>query len=404
MSASCLLHKLAVFIVFPTLAPSESAAAFAQSVALDTQAYHLRDLGDQQYLISYRLEESEVKTRQQEIRTIIEKQAEYQEDCAQVLFGAGVHPDSQRVAWRDACRALLQAARRTPLTEPVGGVFPGEDGSNERLIFLKQAINNWNTQQKPRLIFYAQNKTKLEQNDCGVWLETYCKEKSGGELLSRIEQADGRVLEPKDFIDTLRSDRSLREQHDEKLILAALNVLEDKLLPKVSINLGTEWLTVAAVDVLKIRIPDHHRENLEIEILEGGDFPKEEVVIKVLALMEESKFRLAIDDFGTSNANFDRLASFANIGRPDERRPLLKVDMQFVKPLTHGAKDFLPSFVALAKTCDFNLCFEGVEDAEDKKRQPLERIAKALNEQKFGGEVYIQGYAFHKPSPLTGIA
>lgn len=309
----------------------------------------------------------------------------------------GHHQNSIREAYGNACREVLLAARHTPPTDPIGCVA-NPCNSADRDIFLDNAIANWDTENFPRLEFWAQKKTKLKKNPSQKWDPNFEEHACGGELLARIRKSESSLEMPIDFISHVFADRTLRYRHDQKLFMAATSAIDKELLSSVSINLGVEWLTSKSVDILISRLPKQYRSKLELEILEGGNFLMDSG--NALQNLAESGFRLAIDDFGTCNANLDRLRLFSQTNWKDNYRPILKVDKQFVDTPITGSADLLPNFASLARTCNFDLCFEGVESDSSTRSAQLNRIANSLNFEGYSGTVYIQGYAFHRPSEI----
>lgn len=97
---------------------------------------------------------------------------------------------------------------------------------------------------------------------------------------------------------------------------------------------------------------------LELEITEGGLAQYPDQIVNILRQLQQSGFRLAIDDFGTDYSSLGRLKSF-NVD-------LLKIDRSFVVEMTNNRDDaaIVKAIIDLGRALDLETLAEGVETAE----------------------------------------
>jgi sensor c-di-GMP phosphodiesterase-like protein len=167
------------------------------------------------------------------------------------------------------------------------------------------------------------------------------------------------------FGDTLRANPSVYVA----LNLASADVADPRLLDDLD-----RMLSQAAIPTRQIVVELTER-TFEAEGLAGG-----------LARLRQAGHHLSIDDFGTGASNASRLASFA----PE----MVKVDRSF---LLHADTDshaaaLLPQLVAMAHGCGARVVVEGVETTGQ-----AELLAGY-------GEVYVQGYFWHRPMSAESAA
>jgi sensor c-di-GMP phosphodiesterase-like protein len=153
------------------------------------------------------------------------------------------------------------------------------------------------------------------------------------------------------------------------LNLASADVADPRLLDDLD-----RMLSEASIPTRQIVIELTER-TFEAEGLAGG-----------LARLRQAGHHLSIDDFGTGASNASRLASFA----PE----MVKVDRSF---LLHADTDshaaaLLPQLVAMAHGCGARVVVEGVETPNQ-----AELLAGY-------GEVYVQGYYWHRPMSAENAA
>ncbi|MFZ5352809.1 MAG: EAL domain-containing protein [Bacillota bacterium] len=126
-------------------------------------------------------------------------------------------------------------------------------------------------------------------------------------------------------------------------------------------------------------------QQLEIEITESTAIDDIDYTIKTIQQLRDMGFRITIDDFGTGYSSLNYIKMFPING--------LKMDMSFVRDITHDKKVQAIAKTILSLAHDLNLVVtaEGVETEEQ---------YNWLREQKCD---IIQGYFFSKPLPQNEI-
>jgi len=124
-----------------------------------------------------------------------------------------------------------------------------------------------------------------------------------------------------------------------------------------------------------------------IEINEGTDFSNK-VTWDNINYIHSIGVKLAIDDFGNKNANFDALVS--------KKFSILKIDKQFIDNISDdysenedSSKTIFETMIALCKKLGIKSIVEGVESK------------KQLDYTRSVGCDSIQGFLFSKPIPMN---
>lgn len=119
--------------------------------------------------------------------------------------------------------------------------------------------------------------------------------------------------------------------------------------------------------------------HLALEITEGGLAQYPDDIDRILKQLQQSGFRLAIDDFGTDYSSLGRLKSF-NVD-------LLKIDRSFVNEMTHSDDDaaIVKAIIDLGNALGLQTLAEGVETVA--QYQLLQQMGCGRG----------QGYLFGKP-------
>lgn len=318
--------------------------------------------------------------------------------CSQFLIGIGSASENSKKSEESSWDALRRATQKISFIDNLLITNLGTGSSGFNYDFLYTAINNCNTKKYPRIHFVVQHKTKLINNG-KVWQADIDRNNHGGEVLVRLlKDAQSAPISPFCFINDISIDSRLQFAFDQKLFQCVSTALKTDPEINLSINLYPKHLSGSVVDIISEFFPENLRNRLQIEILEGGNLS--ETGVASLKKLFDKQFNLAIDDFGTSDSNFDRLKHF-HPSRDTGKKTLLKVDKEFVN-LKSITIEFLPFFVGIAKRLNFDLCFEGINELEGARQ--LESIAEALNYDKpFQGQVYIQGFHYHRESDLAKL-
>lgn len=271
---------------------------------------------------------------------------------------------------------------------------------------LRRYICNTGTENYPQISFFHQRKTHLKKVE-SRWQCSIDHQCFGSEILVRLKKTlESKPIAPNPnqsscFLKAIR-DTGLQYEFDKKLISTIIKKIENTPDSEhiYAINLYPEAFTPHFTEELIRWTNQIGPTRLQIEVVEGGNLSSDGKT-SICKLMD-NEFCFAIDDFGTSNSNYDRLLNF--ITNRQSTKTLLKVDLVFL-PKTiddnQRHRSFLHHFVNIAKDSGFDLCFEGVNEKNFKHQ--LELIAKALNDQSFDGTVQIQGFHFDEPKPLDNI-
>ena len=134
-------------------------------------------------------------------------------------------------------------------------------------------------------------------------------------------------------------------------------------------------------------LDEHARRNgldpaeIELEITESAVMEDPEHCIRLISVLRDRGYGVAIDDFGVGHSSLAYLRKL--------RVSSLKIDQDFVKTLVtdEGNQTIVRAIIGLASSLGLETIAEGVED---------ERSIALLRE---WGCTYAQGYAIHKPAP-----
>lgn len=159
-------------------------------------------------------------------------------------------------------------------------------------------------------------------------------------------------------------------------ISVAVNVAERQLLDLSLVDTVTRVLATTG-------LPPRQ---LELEITEELILERVDRSLVVLRQLDLLGVRLAIDDFGTSQASLSRLKKLAMVST-------LKIDRLFIEDITTDAVDrkIMAAIVALAASVGMSVVAEGVESAAQ---------ASILREL---GVDHLQGFLFERPGPAAAM-
>jgi sensor c-di-GMP phosphodiesterase-like protein len=212
----------------------------------------------------------------------------------------------------------------------------------------------------------------------------------GFECLARWTREDGSEVSPALFVPMIEA-AGLGSELARCMVASLVATFGDTLRANPSVYVA---LNLASADVADPRLLD----DLD-RMLSQAAIPTRQIVVELtertfeaeglaggLARLRQAGHHLSIDDFGTGASNASRLASFA----PE----MVKVDRSF---LLHADTDshaaaLLPQLVAMAHGCGARVVVEGVETTTQ-----AELLAGY-------GEVYVQGYFWHRPMSAESAA
>ncbi|MGA1863125.1 EAL domain-containing protein [Deferribacter thermophilus] len=211
---------------------------------------------------------------------------------------------------------------------------------------------------------------------------------TGFEALIRINHPEKGVIYPNVFIDLVENSSLLEkfETHLFQMIIDYLNKINFSARNyEISINVSVNSFKNNLIEKYIKIIPEHMRNNINIEITERVFAEDNEKIINILNKVKDSGFKIEIDDFGTGYSSLSYM----------ERIPadIIKIDMSFTQKLEScfRTKAIVKTIIQLAQNLGLKTIAEGVETKEQFE------ILKSL------GCDYVQGYYFSKPLPLDKI-
>ncbi|MDN0085598.1 EAL domain-containing protein [Crenobacter sp. SG2305] len=206
----------------------------------------------------------------------------------------------------------------------------------------------------------------------------------GCEVLMRLR--DGADLVPPDQAIPAILEQKLAWQLDAGVIEKGLKELAGAMPPtsgfKIAFNLFPENISFNRInDFVQSHLAATGRDDFQIdfEVIEQS---YDESVIREIARLKQSGYRVSVDDFGTGYSNLGRVKRLA----PD----LLKIDRSFVFEMEDDSlrSSLIPEIIGIARAIGSQVVAEGIENA-----QQAEQLRKM-------GVEYGQGYYFAKPMPI----
>ncbi len=210
------------------------------------------------------------------------------------------------------------------------------------------------------------------------------------ESLMRLEDENGQIYYPGDFLDVARSYGLLYDSISKTMIEKVFEEFRDRENLSVSINLGLRDIKNAEVtDLIYDFLPTvDHPENFVFEILENEDFDDYEYMVNFVDRIHGLGGRISIDDFGSGYSNLQHILSI--------QADYLKLDGSIVRNCNVDRDS--ENLVAL---------MGGWRDLSTRKMQIIAEYVENQDIQdkmKLYGIDYSQGYLFSKPSPEIGAA
>ncbi|MDE1948846.1 MAG: EAL domain-containing protein [Burkholderiales bacterium] len=209
----------------------------------------------------------------------------------------------------------------------------------------------------------------------------------GGEALLRLDDGEGRILTPGQFLPDLER-AHLSRQVDLWVMNAVVRQLSEwkasgtPLLP-VAVNVGPESLLDRVVVAELAELARHHPGMLSFEITENSLIRDEATVRHALGSLRSAGATVQIDDFGTGYSSLSYLHRFDVDG--------IKIDRSFTAALDHPKGcDVFRELCALALRLDLDVVVEGVEQAWQLEHLPADP------------RVVVQGWLFAPALPAAG--
>lgn len=211
----------------------------------------------------------------------------------------------------------------------------------------------------------------------------------GIEALARLQDADGKLWMPADFLPQLQTsdlfDLSKQVMYQALHDLNELDSMGWHLW--VSVNIDPRAVSENCSLCVQGLIEQFHiaPERICIEILETGEFEERQTGLTRLLDLKKLGIQLALDDVGSAYSSLLRIKEM-----PIDK---IKLDQGFVRFLEQNPRDvhFIESIFDLAINKQIDLVVEGVE---------TERILDAVT---VLGIQFIQGYAIARPAPLAQL-
>ncbi|MCR5031610.1 MAG: EAL domain-containing protein [Lachnospiraceae bacterium] len=234
----------------------------------------------------------------------------------------------------------------------------------------------------------------IEEDGFELYLQPIVEGKTekmiGAEALSRIRDAEGKIIMPGDFIPVAENTGRINEL-GELVFERACRFIQEEGLEK----LGLSWINVNLSPVQFLRTDLAERfsaivqkygvnpAQIHLEITEEVMIDERFLQRQITSLCEKG-FQFVLDDYGTGYSNLARLkrCPFINI----------KLDMSIVRDYCKEPDDILPNMIQAFKHMGFSVTAEGVENAE-----MVEAMRKIECD-------FLQGYHYAKPVPARELA
>lgn len=215
---------------------------------------------------------------------------------------------------------------------------------------------------------------------------------AGLEALARIENEDGSMINPADFIPLAEETGLIIPLGEEVLRLACRDMkrfMACQGSPKsIAVNLSARQFMQSslALQIEQIlREEELHPRHVEFEITEGMVMSDPERAITMMENLSDMGVKLALDDFGTGYSSLSYLKRFPMNS--------LKIDKAFVDDITINDKDrnMVASIIAMAHNLGLRVVAEGVET-----KAQLQTLKSLKCE-------CIQGFYFARPMPADAL-
>ncbi len=229
------------------------------------------------------------------------------------------------------------------------------------------------------ILVYFQPKVSVKEN-CVV----------GAEALTRLQNEDGSIIPPDEFIPVLENSGKILELdwYVMRFVFAKIAewVREGKKPQKISVNLSKiHFYYDTLVDDIIREFDSHHisPEYIEFEITESVFFEEAELIISKIEKLRDYGFKVSVDDFGAGYSSLNLIGIL-----PVD---IIKLDKSFVKNSLGNkkGKDIIKGLISILNEIDLDIVCEGIETKEE------ERIVY-----EFGCDS-MQGYLYDRPIPVS---
>ncbi len=203
------------------------------------------------------------------------------------------------------------------------------------------------------------------------------------ESLVRLIDENDQVLSPFEFLEIAKKGKYYH-QITQIVLENSFKILETKDI-NISINISLKDLQSSRIRNTILSLLNRYRPyagQITFELLEDEDLANFQTILSFINRIKEMGVKIAIDDFGSGYANYERLQNY----KPD----ILKIDGSLIKNIDQNrySLSIVKNIVSFAKDQGIQTTAEFVEN------ETIYKIVKDL------GIDYSQGYYFSKPHPL----
>ena len=205
----------------------------------------------------------------------------------------------------------------------------------------------------------------------------------------RLEDENGKVYFPDEFLGVARSYGHLYDSLSKKMISRVFDIFKDAEKTSVSINLGIRDIKNPELTeyIFDIMASVKHPENFVFEILENEDIDEYDVMIAFVDRIHALGGKISLDDFGSGYSNLQHIMSVHS--------DFIKIDGSIVKQCCESEEsEKLIAIIAGWKnfsTRNIAIVAEYVENQGIQEKMT-----------RFGID-YSQGFLFSKPTPEINL-
>ena len=270
-------------------------------------------------------------------------------------------------------------------------MYVAKNAIDKSFAFFNQHMNH---EVRHRFELMQELKTAIDKNELRLFYQPKVDALTGmivgAEALARWQSPTRGLVMPGEFIPLL-DQMGMSPLLGEWVIEAAcaqMQAWDERICSSVSVSINLsplQFLDESLCEKIHRAIERHDLSpsRLEIEILEDTAVDGSKVVQDNLVALRQKGFTIALDDFGTGYSSLVNLINVpANV---------LKLDRSFISDIATNTKrqSTVEHIIALAKTLDFQLVAEGIEEKDQ---------AEWL---KTKGCDQLQGYLYGRPVPAA---
>ncbi|MEM1375504.1 MAG: bifunctional diguanylate cyclase/phosphodiesterase [Pseudomonadota bacterium] len=262
--------------------------------------------------------------------------------------------------------ASIGCLRLKPGLEVHGAIDLGDTAMRYAKSLGKNRVHHLNTHDANGLELTPsvdELKLGLKRGEIGYYLQPIvcCRRRSvaGYEALLRWERANGKVLPPAQFLDTMTEAYSADARPPLEFAREATEWVTRDQNAFCTFNISMAFLekisgsSDAWVDQI---IGTSPREKIIFEITEAAIHTEVEAIAKSVNALRDSGIRVALDDFGVGASNLERLQTM--------QVDMVKIDRRFIRGADTSMKsrDLLRGMVDIAHRAGAQVVCEGIEE------------------------------------------